>query len=68
LTTEGIRYTPVDEQPALRELLEGEKEASRKLLNRIELLVGQNVRMHAALASWKGREVADAIRSGRYEH
>jgi hypothetical protein len=56
-----------DEIPALRELLEGEKALNKTLLRKVETLVCQNIRMHAALASWKGRETADAIQRGGYE-
>ena len=56
-----------DEVPALRELLEGEKALNKTLLRKVEMLVGQNIRMHAALASWKGRATANAIQRGGYE-
>jgi hypothetical protein len=56
-----------DEIPALRELLEGEKALNKTLLRKVETLVCQNIRMHAALASWKGRVTADAIQRGGYE-
>ncbi len=65
--SELVQAMLADEVPALRELLAGEKALNQKLLCRIETLVQQNIRMHAALASWKGRATADAIQRGGYE-
>ncbi len=56
-----------DEVPGLRELLAGEKALNKTLLQKVEVLVCQNIRMHAALAAWKGRATADAIQRGGYE-
>ena len=57
----------VDEVPALRELLAGEKAVNQQLLGKIEVLVNQNIRMHSVLAGLKGREFADAVRKGEYK-
>ncbi len=65
--SELVQAILADEVPALRELLRGEKALNKTLLSRIEVLVCQNIRMHAALASWKGRATADAIQRGGYE-
>ncbi len=65
--SELVQAILADEVPALRELLAGEKELNKTLVHKIETLVCQNIRMHAALASWKGRATADAIQRGGYE-
>ncbi len=66
--SELVQAMLADEVPALRELLAGEKALNQKLLCRIETLVQQNIRMHAAIASWKGRVTADAIQRGGFEN